>query len=210
MTKDVQQVTEDVQQVTEDVQQVTEAATQVSGMIVEQASQVSREVTSVAGQLVGDTRAQLRERADTQLSQVADALDRLHLQTRALAHGRLDEAGPLVDYAHEGADRLSELAQRIRRGGLDGVIVDIRRFARRRPVVFLTGSAFAGLAIGRLLRNEAAAVQGRQVSNQVPAGQPTGPSAELNPDSAQGSVQVPADPASADPVSAAPTGAAGQ
>ena len=191
----------------QDVQQGADAAVQVSATVVEQASEVSGEVSSVAERLVDDTKSQLRQRADTQLGQLADDLDLLHRQTRALAQGRPDDAGALVGFVQEGADRLGDLAERLHKGGFDGVVVDIKRFARSRPVVFLAGSALAGVAIGRLLRNEAAAVQGRRAQNQVPAGGTAGGSAEPGPDPAQGSSPVTADPVSADPVSADPASA---
>jgi hypothetical protein len=191
--------------VVQDLRQMPDAAVQVSGTIVEQASQVSREVSSVANRLVDDTRAHLRDRAETQLGQLADGLDLLHRQTRALAQGRLDDAGSLVGYVQEGADRLGDLAERIHKGGVEGAVVDVKRFARSRPVVFLMGSAVAGLAIGRLLRNEAAAVQGRRTQDQPPAGETAAVSAELDRDPALG-----LDPAAAEPGSGAPTRDAGQ
>lgn len=194
----------------EDVQQGSDAAVQVSGTIVEQATQVTREVSSVADRLVYDTKSQLRDRAETQLGQLADGLDLLHRQTRALAQGRLDDAGSLVGYVQEGADRLGDLTGRIHTGGFDGVVLDIKRFARTRPVIFLASSALAGLAIGRLLRNEAAAVQGRRAQNQPSASEPGGGSGELDPDSVQGTDPRSADPASTNRVSEVPTGDAGQ
>ena len=172
-----------------------EAATQAAGMVAEQVSQVGREVYSQADKMIDDAKTQLRERADEQLVQAADALDRLHRQTRALAQGRLDEAGPLVDYANEGAERLGDLAQRIRSSGVNGVVADVARFARRRPVVFLAGSALAGLAIGRLIRNEAVVAQARQRQGQLPAS-----------GSAQLDAQVDQDAApDTDPMSVVPT-----
>ena len=181
---------------------------QASGM-VEQASQVGREVYSQADKMIGDAKTQLRDRAEVELTQAADALDRLGRQTQALAEGRVDEAGSLVDYAHEGADRLGDLAQRIRNGGLDGVVVDVKRFARRRPVVFLAGSALAGLAIGRLLRNEAVAAQARQGQRELPADRPASGSSQGGRDSAPGTNPVSAVPTE-NPVSAVPTEDAGQ
>jgi hypothetical protein len=188
----------------EGVQRGVGAAVEVSGIVVEQASEVGSQVSTVADRLVDDAKAQLRGRAETQLGQLAESLDLLHRQTRALAQGEVNQAGPLVDFVQEGADWLGDLAERIHKGGLDGVVVDLKRFARKRPVVFLSGSALAGLAIGRLLRNEAAAVQARLARGQVPAGE-TGGSAEVGPGSPPES-----DGPSAEPVSAEPVGEAGQ
>jgi hypothetical protein len=188
----------------EGVQRGVDAAVEVSGIVVEQASKVGSEVSTVADRLVDDAKAQLRDRAETQLGQLAEGLDLLYRQTRALAQGELNEAGPLVGFVQEGADWLGDVAERVHKSGLDGMVVDLKRFARKRPVVFLSGSALAGLAIGRLLRNEAAAVQGRLARGQVPAGE-TGESAEVGPGSPPGS-----DGRSADSVSAEPIGEAGQ
>ena len=183
------------------VERVADAAVEVAGTIAEHASQVGGEVASVAGRLVDDAKTQVRGGAETQVRLVADGLDLLCRQARALAVGRPGEAGPLVDYLQDAADGLGDLAERLHRGGLDGTVVDIKRFARSRPAVFLTGSALAGLAIGRLIRNEAAAVQARLAQNQSFDGEPSGGPAEIGPDSAPGS-----DPVLADPVSAVPVG----
>ena len=178
----------------QDVLQEADAVVEVSGAIAVQVSRVSGEVSTVADRLVADAKAQLRQGAETQLGQVADGLDRLRHQSQALAEGRPDEAGALVEYVQDGADLLGDLADRIHDGGLDGVVVDIKRFARSRPVVFLAGSAFAGLAIGRLLRNEAAAVQAQLPHYQSPAGETAGGSAEPSADPAPGLAPAPAAP----------------
>jgi hypothetical protein len=171
----------------QDVQRDVDAAVRVSGAIAEQASQVSDEVSSLAERLVDDATAQVRDGADAQLRQVADGLEVLHRQTGALAQGRPDEAGPLVEYMLEATQSLGDLAEHIRKGGLDGVAADIKRIARKRPVTFLVGSAVAGLAIGRLLRNEAAAVQARLAHNRLSVGETSEESGERGPESGQGS-----------------------
>jgi hypothetical protein len=191
--------------VVQDLEHGAAAAAQVSQVAAGQASQVGGEVSTAAEKLVDDAKAQLRQRAETQLGQLAEGLNVLNRQTRALAQGRLDEAGPLVDYVREGADRLGDLTERIHKGGLDGVVSDIKRFARMRPLVFLSGSALAGLAVGRLVRNEAAAVQGRRVQKESTGEETAGASAALGPDAALSS-----DRASADAVSAPPAVEEGQ
>jgi hypothetical protein len=61
-------------------------------------------------------------------------------------------------------------------------------------VVFLAGSALAGLAIGRLLRNEAAVVQKLLPHNEPPAGETAGESAEPSADPPTGPAQASAAP----------------
>lgn len=179
----------------QEVQRLADTSVQVSEIIADQGSQVGSEVASVATHVVDDARAQLREGAEKQLGQLADGLDLLYRQTRALAQGRPDEAGHLVEYVQEGADWLGGLAQRIHTGGLDGIADDIKRFARARPVVFLAGSAAAGLAVGRLVRNEAAVVQNRKAHTDVPAGEQDGGSAEFGAESGPESEVLPVDEA---------------
>jgi hypothetical protein len=191
--------------VAQEVRQAVDTVAEVSGVVAEQASQVTGEVSSVAVRLVDDTKAQLRDRAETQFGHLAEDLDLLYRQTRALAQGRVDDAGPLVGYVDEGADQLRDLAERVHDRGFDGVVADIKRFARARPVLFLSASAVAGVAIGRLLRNESAAVQARRAQRQSPHGETGGGSAELGADAARES-----DPVSANRVSAAPDQEAGQ
>jgi hypothetical protein len=160
---------------------------------------VSGEVSSVAGRLVDDTKAQLRDRAETQFGHLANDLDLLYQQTRALAQGRVDDAGPLVGYVQEGADQLRDLAERVHEGGFDGVVADIKRFARARPVLFLSASAVAGVAIGRLLRNESAAVQARRAQRPSPPGETGDGSLELGAVAPGESDPVPGDRVSAAP-----------
>jgi hypothetical protein len=174
----------------QDVQRLADRSVQVSGIIAEQGSQMGGEFSSVATHLVDDARAQLREGADTQLGQLADGLDQLYRQTRALAQGRIDEAGHLVEYVQEAADWLGGFSERIHKGGLDGIAEDIRHFARRRPIAFLTGSTAAGVAVGRVVRNEAAVVQSRLAHDQ-PAGDQHEGSTELVAESGPESERVP-------------------
>jgi hypothetical protein len=161
-----------------DVQRGADVAVEVAVGVSVQVSRVSGQVSGVADRFVDDAKTQVRHGAETQVAHVAEGLDRLRNQARALAGGRPDEAGAFVEYVQDAADVLGELADHIHDGGLDGVVVDIKRFARARPVVFLAGSAFAGLAIGRLLKNEAAAAQTRQVPGQPPAAETDGGLAE--------------------------------
>jgi hypothetical protein len=187
------QVKDEVVQV---VEQGAEVAVQVAGKAAEQASQVGSEASSVANRLVGDAKAQMRDGAEAQLSELADGMHVLSRHTRALAQGRPNEAGSLIDYVQEGADWLGDVADHLQEGGLDGVAIDLKRFARSRPVVFLAGSALTGLAVGRLLRNEAVAVQRRlaekqlhagEKDRQLQAGETAGGSDEPGADSAPGS-----------------------
>jgi len=53
----------------------------------------------------------------------------------------------------EGAHRTERVASTLERGGVDGVVADVRSFARRNPGSFLLGAAAAGFFAGRLARH---------------------------------------------------------
>jgi hypothetical protein len=73
-------------------------------------------------------------------------------QVGALASGRPADAGQLGGYLEDARGQIGQLASRIEQGGLDGLLNDVSRFARRRPGVFLAAAAGAGFLIGRLVR----------------------------------------------------------
>jgi len=118
----------------------------------EQAGEVTREAVHQGQRVLSDATDKVREQAHSQAEQAVGALRGLSDQARALAEGRPQEAGPLGDYAQRLAGSVSQAADRLEQRGLEGSIDDLKRFARRRPGVFLLGAGIAGFAAGRLLR----------------------------------------------------------
>ncbi|HWE57586.1 MAG TPA: hypothetical protein VG435_18930 [Acidimicrobiales bacterium] len=140
-----------------------EKADELSSVAGEQASQVRSTATDQARQLADQTKSQaknvldeatgsVRRQGESQAQQLADGLERLRDQGRALLDGRPEDAPALVGRGHAAVDQVDALAQRLRTGGLTGAAQDLQRFARRRPGTFLLGAGVAGFAVGRLLR----------------------------------------------------------
>jgi hypothetical protein len=50
------------------------------------------------------------------------------------------------------ADTATRAADKLETGGVDATLADLKRFARRRPGLFLMGAMGAGFAVGRLLK----------------------------------------------------------
>jgi len=60
--------------------------------------------------------------------------------------------GVAIDMGRQLADTATRAADKLETGGVDAALADLKRFARRRPGLFLMGAMGAGFAAGRLLK----------------------------------------------------------
>jgi ElaB/YqjD/DUF883 family membrane-anchored ribosome-binding protein len=116
-----------------------------------QAKAVVRDARQQVRELVERTRQNVDHEAGDRSRQAAAGLRTFADQLGALASGDTTNAGALGDYASQGRERLARLADRLD-DGPSAVLDDIRRFARRQPVLFLAAAGAAGFVAGRLLR----------------------------------------------------------
>jgi hypothetical protein len=154
----------------------TEQAGQVAGQAVEQAQQVVADARVEVQHLASQAAEEAKTQATAQTEKLAEVLRGLATQVQAMVDGNVAEAGQLPAYAGQLNDRLQGMATRLSEGGIDGVVADVQRFARRRPGLFLSGAAAAGFFGGRLLR-------GAKAASEVPdaaAQRPTGPAPVTN------------------------------
>jgi uncharacterized phage infection (PIP) family protein YhgE len=119
----------------------------------EEVSHVASEAKAQAQSLMNDTRQQLRAQADEQATKVAGSLRQLSDELRAISEGRTEEAGTVGNYLRDAGSQLEQFASRIDTQGVEGIVGDMQRFARRRPAAFLLGAAGAGFLAGRLFRS---------------------------------------------------------
>ena len=136
----------------------TEHAKQQAGAVAEtgkqQAGQVVDEAKKQTSQLLDEARDQARDRAGTQVSQLAGVLDKVSGELEQMAEGSDNaETSYLTALARDGSKTARSLSQRLNDGGLDGALDDVRRFARQRPVAFLAGAFGVGMLLGRVTRN---------------------------------------------------------
>jgi hypothetical protein len=137
-------------------------ARDVAGTAKDQARSVAStakdEARSVAGtaqtqarRLAGDAKHELRLQAGAQVDRLAEGVDGLSHQLRSMATN--GDQGPLTDLAAEAADRAQAVADRLRQGGFDETLSQVRSFGRNRPGLFLLGAFGLGLVAGRVARN---------------------------------------------------------
>jgi len=83
---------------------------------------------------------------------LATKLESLAQQMRALREGRAEEAGDLRSWMTQAEQKMQHYASALRQRGPEGVLGDVRSFARRRPGMFLLAAGIGGFAIGRAVR----------------------------------------------------------
>jgi hypothetical protein len=130
-----------------------ELARQAGGQVRQVAQEAKHELRSLTEQ----GRQELKSQAEAQTERASQNLRTLSDQTRALAEGRPDEAGPLAGYVQGVSGKLSGWADSLDRRGFDGMVAQVQGFARRRPAAFIGLCVVAGFAVsrvGRTVRSE--------------------------------------------------------
>ena len=155
----------------------TVQATDVATHAGEQARQVADEARSQLRTLSGQARDQLRTQAEAQTQRASKSLRTWGDQARALAEGRIGEAGTIGEYTRDAARRLSQWADRIDERGFDGLVSDVQAFARRRPGAFIAACAVAGFAVSRIARSAQTESWETETREQMAARSPEGESA---------------------------------
>jgi len=130
-----------------------EAARGVAAEAGQQVRQVASEASRQARGLADQAREQARQQADNQTQRAAQSLQALSQQFRALAEGRQEESGEAHKYLQWFADRAGEMGRHLETTGLDGLVADIKSFARRRPGLFLAGAAATGFVVSRVAKS---------------------------------------------------------
>ena len=124
---------------------VSEAKDQARSVVSEAKDQVSG--------LVGKARDELRTQTADRSQQAAGGLRTLSDQLQALGEGRPGDAGPLAGYVTDARQQVASFASRLEDRGIEGVVDDVARFARRRPGMFMLAAAGTGFLVGRLVRS---------------------------------------------------------
>jgi hypothetical protein len=171
---------------------VQESARDVASEVKSEARAVASEASDQARRLYATTKDELAGQAQAKTDQAAQGLRRLSDQVRALAEGRTQDAGQLTGYARDAHDRLMQFASRLEAGGPQGLLDDVSRFARRRPLVFIGACAGAGFLLTRFVRagtsQDQPAAQQPVWARTTPSGssQPSGALAEPAPHTLEG------------------------
>lgn len=125
-------------------------AESVKAVAQDKAADVGSEAKSHAKGLVGEARQATKQRAESQGEQFSSMAKNLADEMKTMANSA---DGRLSGLVGENAERIERFARKFDDGGIDALASDAKRFARKRPVVFLATTFVAGFAAGRMLRH---------------------------------------------------------
>ena len=152
--------------------QVGQTAAQAGGQVAqttkEQATNVVGEAKQQGRDLVWEARTQVGEQAGTQKARAVDGLRSLGDELQQMA-GQGGQSGIAAEVARQAATRAHGLADHLDRHEPSDLLDQVRTYARRRPVVFLTGAAVLGVLAGRLTRNLASDGSGSRAGSESTA-----------------------------------------
>ncbi|HEV7655478.1 MAG TPA: hypothetical protein VGP36_12210 [Mycobacteriales bacterium] len=136
-----------------------QAGGQVARTTKDQAANVVGEATQQARDLLGEARTQVGDQVGAQKGRAVGGLRSLGDELRQLA----DEGNGLGgEVARQASTRAHGLADHLDRHEPGELVDQVRTYARRHPVAFLTGAAVLGVLAGRLTRNLASDDSGPQ------------------------------------------------
>jgi hypothetical protein len=137
-------------------QSVREAGGQVAGTAAERAKDVVSEAQWQGRDLLGQAQRQVRDQAQAQQHKAAGRMHSLADELSAMAANG-DQGTSAAVLVREAAGSLRDAASWLEKHEPGDLVEEVRRFARRRPGVFVLAAAAAGVAAGRLTRGTVAA-----------------------------------------------------
>ena len=149
-------------------QAARDAGGQVAGTAAERAKDVVSQAQWQARDLLGQAQGQVRDQAQAQQRKAAGRLHGLADELAAMAANG-GQSGMAAEAARQASGRLHDAASWLEQHEPPELVEEVRRFARRRPGVFVFAAAMAGVAAGRLTRGTVAAQKDDQ-SNTSQAG----------------------------------------
>ena len=130
---------------------VRDAGSHLAGTAADEASNVKHEVGHQARNLVGEVRSQLTGQVSTQQERAAGGIRTVSDQLRSMADSSDD--GMASNLVSQAASRAGDVAGWLESRQPADVLDEVKRFARRRPGVFIAIAAGAGIVVGRLAKS---------------------------------------------------------
>ncbi|MFK0170559.1 hypothetical protein ACIQU5_17285 [Streptomyces sp. NPDC090306] len=160
---------------------VGERTSDVARTAKDQAASTAHEATTQARDMAGQLREQLQNQSRAQAKQLAANVRRLADELHDMSeNGKPDSTTTTV--VRQLADGGRQAAAHLENRGPEGIVEDLRGFARRKPGLFLVGAAVAGFAAARVGKAVSAAGSPSGAGSHPNAGpSPTGGGSDAVP-----------------------------
>jgi len=129
-----------------------DAGKDVLDEVTAKTSEVAATAKEEVHRLIDEASTEIKNVGRDRSQQLAVKLESLAQQMRALREGRGEEATDLRSWMTQVEQKMQHYASALRQRGPDGILGDVRSFARRRPAMFLLAAGISGFAIGRAVR----------------------------------------------------------
>ncbi|GHD49138.1 hypothetical protein D9V29_10270 [Mycetocola manganoxydans] len=127
------------------------AGSHVAGVAADEAANVKHEVGSQAKNLVGEVRSQLKGQVSTQQERAAGGIRTVSDQLRSMADST--DSGMASNLVSQAASRAGDVAGWLENREPADLLDEVKRFARRRPGLFIAIAAGTGIVVGRLAKS---------------------------------------------------------
>lgn len=161
----------------------TDAAKDVAHVAKDEAASVAHETKMQLQDLYAQSRREFGDQAAKQQRRAADGLRSMGDELASMARNA-EGNGMAADLVQRASDRISGAATWLSDRDPEGVLYEVKSFARRKPGVFIFGAAVAGVLVGRLTRALAAGAKdssGSDMQAQRRSSMPAGGSMSTPP-----------------------------
>lgn len=134
-------------------QDAAEGGKQTAETAKQQAGEVAGEAANQAQMLIEQAREQLTTQGSEQKERATSGLRSLADEISGMVDGTSQPQGLAGDLARQASDQVRTAAEWLESRDPGDVLNDVRRFARRRPGMFLASAAAVGFLGGRLTRS---------------------------------------------------------
>ena len=133
-----------------------DAGKQVASTAKDEAANVASEAKYQAKSLLSTAASEVQNQASTQQGRLASTVRGYADELQGISQGSAP-SGVMGDLVQQAAAKGSEIAQWLEDREPADVLEELRRYARRRPVMFLALCGLAGVVAGRITRGAVAA-----------------------------------------------------
>jgi hypothetical protein len=133
-------------------QRATEEGRNVASTVAEQTGEVAAEAGAQARNLMEEGKDQLRTQVEAGQRKAVAGLHDMAAELRRMSDGS-EDSGLVSQLARQTTDQVERAASWLDERRPGDLVDEVRRFARRRPGMFLSGAVIAGVLVGRLTRN---------------------------------------------------------